>query len=108
MPWPAWSCSVTLAAQIGDKSASSEVDELFFEGPALFPVLVGRPADFDPARSYPAVVALHGFGGATGSTASFRRVAPAFTKAGFVVMFPEAPYSYAEEGDSRLAIQMRP
>jgi predicted esterase len=95
----AWSCLVTQVARPGDELvASATTDELMFEAPALFPVLVERPPDFDPDCSYPAVVALHGFGD---SIDSFRRVASAFTKAGFVVIMPEAPYSFTQEGDSR-------
>jgi len=53
--------------------------------------MVERPKDFDKTKSYPAVVALHGFGS---SYDSFRRISPALTDAGFITIFPKAPYSY--------------
>lgn len=66
-------------------------DTLWFRAAAYFPVMVELPENFDSTRAYPAVVALHGF---DSSYDSFRRVAPALTDAGFVTIFPRAPYSF--------------
>jgi len=66
-------------------------DTLWFQTAAYFPVMVERPEDFDTARAYPAVVALHGF---DSSYDAFRRISPALTGAGFITIFPKAPYSY--------------
>jgi predicted esterase len=63
---------------------------LWHEAPALFPVVVKLPEDFDSTRVYPALVALHGFGS---SSKAFSRIAPVFTRSGFIVILPEAPYS---------------
>jgi predicted esterase len=70
------------------------VDLLWHEAPALFPVIVERPANFDSTEAYPAIVALHGFGS---SSEAFSRIAPVFTGAGFIVILPEAPYRVPSE-----------
>lgn len=69
--------------------ADSSYTLLWQEAPALFPVIVETPSDFDSTKVYPAIVALHGFGG---NSESFRRIAPVFTSAGFIVILPEGPY----------------
>jgi predicted esterase len=74
------------------------LDTLWHSASAYASVIVDLPKDFDSTQAYPAVVALHGFGG---SYDSFRRIAPALTEAGFIVVFPEAPYSYLADGQRR-------
>lgn len=72
-----------------ERQADSSYTLLWHEAPALFPVIVETPADYDSTKVYPAIVALHGFGS---SSKSFRRIAPVFTSAGFIVILPEGPY----------------
>lgn len=72
-----------------ERYADTNHTMLWQEAPALFPILVETPADFDTTRAYPAIVALHGFGS---SSKAFSRIAPVFTEAGFIVVLPEAPY----------------
>jgi predicted esterase len=81
-----------------ERHADSSYTLLWHEAPALFPVIVETPADYDSTEVYPAIVALHGFGS---SSEAFRRIAPVFTNAGFIVVFPEAPYKVPidEPGD---------
>lgn len=71
------------------RHADSSYALLWHEAPALFPVIVETPADYDSTKAYPAIVALHGFGG---SSERFSRISPTFTDAGFIVVLPEAPY----------------
>jgi predicted esterase len=84
-----------LAQEDADPQASPERHPetnrtlLWHEAPALFPIIVETPGDFDSTKVYPAIVALHGFGG---SSRAFSRIAPVFTDAGFIVVLPEAPY----------------
>jgi phospholipase/carboxylesterase len=84
-------CTALLGQQPEPPSHPASQDTLWFRGDAYFPVMVELPEDFDSTKAYPAVVALHGF---DSSYDSFRRVAPALTRAGFVTIFPQAPYSF--------------
>jgi len=54
------------------------VDTVWQEAPALFPALVALPEGYDSTRTWPAILALHGFGG---TARGFARIAPVFTKA---------------------------
>lgn len=62
---------------------------LWHETTALFPMRVYLPPDFDSTRVYPAVIALHGFGG---SSDRFERIGRAFSGGGFITVVPEGPY----------------
>jgi predicted esterase len=62
---------------------------LWHESTALFPIRVHLPEDFDAAKTYPAVIALHGFGG---SSERFDSIGRAFARAGFIAVLPEGPY----------------
>lgn len=49
-------------------------------------------------RAYPAVIALHGFGG---SSEKFDRIGRAFAQAGFIAVLPEAPYPLPSADSAR-------
>lgn len=92
-----FNCSTSLLAQENSDLQSSpqqraDTNEilLYHEAPALFPVIVKLPEDFDSTRAYPVIVALHGFGS---SSKAFSRIAPFFTDSGFIVILPEARYN---------------
>jgi len=53
------------------------------------PHVVVRPDNYDPARSYPLVVLLHGFGANMHDLVS---LAPALDSSGYIYSFPNAPY----------------
>jgi predicted esterase len=77
-------------AQERDRSVAGQaIDTVWYEAPALFPMMIEVPANFDPTISYPAVVALHGFGS---SATGFRRISSALTEAGFISIVPRGPY----------------
>ena len=50
-----------------------------------------EPDGYDPARSYPMVILLHGFGAHMGDLAS---LAPAIDPVGYVYIFPNAPIPF--------------
>ncbi|MEN8145658.1 MAG: alpha/beta hydrolase-fold protein [Gemmatimonadota bacterium] len=82
-PTPAW-------GQQGPVSGShAGADVLWHEAAALFPIRVHLPRDFDSARTYPTVIALHGFGS---SSVQFERIGRAFAEGGFIAVLPEGPY----------------
>lgn len=71
-------------------TASSPAPELLWhKANALFPIRVYLPEGFDSTQSYPAVIALHGYGS---SSERFERVAKAFARDGFLAVVPEGPY----------------
>ncbi|MCG6955812.1 MAG: dienelactone hydrolase family protein [Gemmatimonadetes bacterium] len=75
------------------------VDTVWQDAPALFPAVVALPEGYDSTRTWPAILALHGFGG---TARGFARIAPVFTRAGYVVVVPEAPYPIpGEEAGTR-------
>lgn len=76
----------------------SQPELLWHQANALFPIRVHLPNDFDSARAYPAVIALHGFGG---SSERFERVGRAFAQAGFIAVLPEAPYPLPSADSAR-------
>jgi len=79
--------------------ASSSLSELLWhQSRALFPIRVYSPADFDSERPYPAVIALHGFGG---SSERFGRIGRAFAQAGFITAVPEGPYRVPSDEPGR-------
>jgi predicted esterase len=85
--------------QEGPAGASDSQPELLWhKSSALFPVRVHLPEDFDAERVYPAVIALHGFGG---SSETFGRIGRAFAQAGFIAALPEGPYRVASDEPSR-------
>ncbi|HET7038680.1 MAG TPA: dienelactone hydrolase family protein [Gemmatimonadales bacterium] len=69
--------------------ASRDAEILWHEAPTLAPIQLIFPEGFSRERSWPLVVALHGYGG---SAARFRRVGDRLAAAGFVVALPEATY----------------
>ena len=71
---------------------------LWHEATALFPMRVYLPPAFDTTRVYPAVIALHGFGG---SSDRFDRIGNAFAEAGFITVVPEGPYRVHSESPGR-------
>jgi predicted esterase len=88
--------STSLLAQEGNdpksqrpKPADTSHILLWQEAPVLSPVIVKLPANYDSTKTYPVIVALHGFGS---SSEKFSWIARTFTNAGYIVMFPEAPY----------------
>lgn len=60
----------------------------------LLPCRVMLPADYDPAREYPLVVGLHGFGS---SLERFASAWYAFAEPQFIFAVPLAPYSVPQE-----------
>lgn len=80
-------------------AASSPAPELLWhKASALFPIRVHLPEGFDSTQSYPAVIALHGYGS---SSEQFERVARAFAQAGFLAVVPEGPYPVPLADSSR-------
>lgn len=71
---------------------------LWHRAEALFPIRVYSPNDFDTAQAYPAVIALHGFGG---SSERFESIGRAFSQAGFIAVVPEAPYPLPSADSAR-------
>jgi phospholipase/carboxylesterase len=71
---------------------------LWHQSTALFPIQVYLPENFDSERAYPAVIAMHGFGG---SSESFGRIGRTFAQAGFIVALPEGPYRVPSEESGR-------
>lgn len=67
---------------------------LWHDARALFPVMVVTPEPFDSTRTYPAVVMLHGLGGASARFGASPAV-KALTDAGFIAILPESPYAMA-------------
>lgn len=80
----------------GEGRAAPEL--LWHKASALFPIRVHLPEGFDSTQSYPAVVALHGYGS---SSEQFERVARAFAQAGFLAVVPEGPYPVPLADSSR-------
>ena len=62
---------------------------LWHKASALFPIRVHLPEGFDSTRTYPTVIALHGYGG---SSERFGRIGRALARAGFIAVLPEGPY----------------
>jgi predicted esterase len=69
-------------------------DKLYIEGPSLFECLVVLPEEYDPARSYPLVVGLHGGGS---SAERFVTLWEDFEKRGFIYAVPRGPYPWPGE-----------
>jgi phospholipase/carboxylesterase len=86
-----------VAQEHGRSDNVPPADTIWFEAPALFPMTVEVPEEFDPSRAYPAVVALHGFGS---SATSFGRIAPVLTDAGFIGIIPRAPYVHQRSSET--------
>jgi predicted esterase len=80
--------------QKGASHGETGAEVLWHESTALFPMRVHLPPGFDTAEQYPAVVALHGFGG---SADRFDRIGRAFAQAGFITVVPEGPYRVRSE-----------
>lgn len=91
-----WSSAVVAQEQV-EAEGGPKTDTVWFEAPALYPMAINVPEGFDPDRAYPAVVALHGFGS---SVASFGRIVPALTEAGFISIIPTAPYVHQRSSES--------
>lgn len=70
-------------------SSHSQPELLWHKASALFPIRVQLPEGFDSTRTYPAVIALHGYGS---SSERFGRIGRAFARAGFIAVLPEGPY----------------
>lgn len=78
------------------KESQPQPRVLWHRASALFPIRVLLPAGFNSTQSYPAVIALHGFGG---SADKFEQIGRAFAAAGFIAVLPEAPYSLPYPSD---------
>lgn len=71
--------------------------EVFWqEAPALVPVRMLFPPDFDRDTPRTLIVALRGFGS---SAEEFQRVGDQLAGAGFLVALPEAPYAFIREDE---------
>jgi len=65
------------------------VNTHYYQVPHVMKCLVHLPAAFDPGRSYPLLVALHGSGG---SAQNFDRLWAGHSKAQYLLAAPEGPY----------------
>jgi dienelactone hydrolase len=79
-------------------ASRSQPELLWHQASVLFPIRVHLPEDFDSARAYPTVIALHGFGS---SSAQFERIGRAFAQAGFIAVLPEGPYPVPSADSAR-------
>jgi len=61
----------------------------YFQAPALFLCPVHLPADYDPQRSYPLVIGLHGY---ASSPERYHSLYYAFDDPEFIYAAPQAPY----------------
>ncbi|MGD8330817.1 MAG: alpha/beta hydrolase-fold protein [Acidobacteriota bacterium] len=84
-------------AQEGDRSAGRKEgqDLLYLAAPALEPIRIQFPVDYDAARDYPLVVGLHGHGGRGDE---FFSPAPVFAQAGVIYAVLQAPYAFVSVG----------
>ncbi|WP_420447724.1 prolyl oligopeptidase family serine peptidase [Candidatus Palauibacter sp.] len=71
-----------------DPSRLSEAEEVYYPGPDNLPIptLLYRPHDFDPARTYPVIVRLHGHPGQWNH--SFEMMRQYWVQRGFIVVAP--------------------
>ncbi|HSM04295.1 MAG TPA: alpha/beta hydrolase-fold protein [Longimicrobiales bacterium] len=69
--------------------AQEPAEVLWHEAPALFPIRVHLPPEYDSTRIYPAIVVMHGFGE---SSRGMERIGRAFAEAGLIAVLPDAPY----------------
>ena len=71
-----------------DPAELSEAEEVWYPGPDNLPIptLLYRPRDFDPSRSYPVIVRLHGHPGQWSH--SFEMMRQYWIQRGFVVVAP--------------------
>jgi predicted esterase len=91
--------SAPVLGQAGPASESPPQAELLWhQAEALFPIRVLLPEDFDATGTYPAVIALHGYGS---SSEKFERIGRAFAEAGFIAALPEGPYSFPSDDSVR-------
>jgi predicted esterase len=79
-------------------TSGSQPELLWHQSSALFPIRVFLPEGFDAEQTYPAVIALHGFGG---SSEAFGRIGRAFARAGFIAALPEGPYPVVADEPGR-------
>ncbi|QKK01265.1 MAG: hypothetical protein HND55_00575 [Pseudomonadota bacterium] len=79
-------------------SSQSQPELLWHKASALFPIRVHLPEGFVSTQSYPAVIALHGYGS---SSKRFERIATAFARAGFLTVVPEGPYPVPSDDSAR-------
>ncbi len=101
VPWFALALLLATAAAGREHPAGtvrSEPEVLWHEARALFPLRVHLPKNFDAARTYPAVIAFHGFGS---SSERFERIGRAFADAGFITVLPEGPYPVSTDEPGR-------
>ena len=85
-----------LVAAPGAASQESTAPEsVRIEASVLLEAVVHLPPDFDDDRTYPLVVALHGFGG---STATFDFLVETFVSRGVILAALQAPYDFVQEG----------
>ncbi|NQU54542.1 MAG: hypothetical protein HQ522_18625 [Bacteroidetes bacterium] len=66
-------------------------DSLYFEGPALFECNIQMPDNYNPDKSYPLVISLHGGGS---SFETFKNIWRHFENPRFIMATPEAPYKW--------------
>ena len=71
-----------------DPARLSEAEEVYYPGPDNLPIptLLYRPRDFDPSRTYPVIVRLHGHPGQWNH--SFEMMRQYWVQRGFVVVAP--------------------
>lgn len=75
-----------------EKKKNQGVQELWFAGEAYSKTYLRLPDDYDPLKSYPLVVGLHGYGD---SGASFIRMWQKFEGHDFILVCPETFYPFS-------------
>ncbi len=91
--WNLLFCLLCLAGPADRAPAAARVHHI--PATKLMDCAVYLPEDFDPARPYPLVIGLHGYGGSPHNMAGLWDYYPEHP---FILALPEAPYAYAENG----------
>lgn len=79
-----------VVAEMEKKAAVAEGPDLYVPATAVLPSYVKTPADFDPKKTYPLVVALHGYGG---NATTFGVIWDRFADRQLILAIPETPYA---------------
>lgn len=87
--------SILLLATAGPALAANEFQTHYVEAKKLLDCRVYLPEDFDSAREYPLVIALHGYGGSPDIMSGLWTY---FDDHDFILALPEAPYAFPGNG----------
>jgi phospholipase/carboxylesterase len=83
--------TVDRLASIMEEKAAKLGDVLYFDSPAFFECRIHLPENYDPAKSYPLVVGLHGYGS---NPDRFITLWERFANRDFIYASPRAPYPF--------------